>query len=205
MGELVRTFVQSDDPIVKAGIEAHLGRSSDVARVADASSADVALLAVERLDAAAIATARSLRCEGAQVVVVCSELDDRELLAVVEAGVIGILRRDRLDERKLTSAIASAGRGEPVLGSDLVGRLFEHVRQLQGAVLAPRRLHFSGLSHRELEVLRLVADGHETREIAAELSYSERTIKNVLQDVTRRFGLRNRSHAVAYALREGLI
>jgi DNA-binding NarL/FixJ family response regulator len=61
------------------------------------------------------------------------------------------------------------------------------------------------MADREIRVLRLVADGKDTKEIARELSYSERTVKNVLHDVTTRFQLRNRSQAVAYALREGLI
>jgi DNA-binding CsgD family transcriptional regulator len=63
----------------------------------------------------------------------------------------------------------------------------------------------SGPSDRELRVLRLLSEGCDTREIAHRLCYSERTVKNVIQDVTRRFGLRNRSHAVAFALRQGLI
>ena len=51
----------------------------------------------------------------------------------------------------------------------------------------------------------MVAEGCNTAEIAGKLCYSERTIKNVIQDVITRFQLRNRSHAVAYALRQGLI
>ena len=62
-----------------------------------------------------------------------------------------------------------------------------------------------GLSEREAEVLKLVANGHDTAEIAGRLSYSQRTVKNILHDVTTRLQLRNRSHAVAYAVREGLI
>jgi DNA-binding NarL/FixJ family response regulator len=62
-----------------------------------------------------------------------------------------------------------------------------------------------GLSSRDLTVLRLLGEGCDTREIARHMSYSERTVKNVIQDLTRRFGLRNRSHAVAFALRNGLI
>ncbi len=53
--------------------------------------------------------------------------------------------------------------------------------------------------------MRLVADGHDTSEIAAQLCYSERTVKNVLHDLNTRLQLKNRSHAVAYAVREGLI
>ncbi|MEV4847032.1 helix-turn-helix transcriptional regulator [Micromonospora matsumotoense] len=63
----------------------------------------------------------------------------------------------------------------------------------------------NGLSVRESEILRLVADGMDTREVATRLSYSGRTVKNVLHDITSRFPLRNRTHAVAYAVREGLI
>ena len=88
---------------------------------------------------------------------------------------------------------------------DLLGRLLEQVGRLQRQVLAPRGLTFAGLTPREAQVLKLVADGHDTSEIALELCYSERTVKNVLHDVTTRLQLRNRSHAVAYALREGLI
>ena len=66
-------------------------------------------------------------------------------------------------------------------------------------------LRFSGLTEREIQVLRLIADGLDTAEVARELAFSERTIKSILHDVTTRLQLRNRSHAVAYAVREGLI
>ena len=63
----------------------------------------------------------------------------------------------------------------------------------------------AGLAEREIEVLRLVAEGLDTNEIAHRMCYSERTVKNVIHDVTTRLQLRNRSHAVAYAMRQGLI
>ena len=61
------------------------------------------------------------------------------------------------------------------------------------------------LRPRERDVLALVAEGHSTREVARRLCYSERTIKNILQSLTTRFGLRNRTQAVAWALRNGWI
>jgi DNA-binding NarL/FixJ family response regulator len=54
-------------------------------------------------------------------------------------------------------------------------------------------------------VLALLADGHQTREIALQLCYSERTIKNVLHDIVTKLNVRSRSHAIAYAVRAGLI
>jgi DNA-binding CsgD family transcriptional regulator len=61
------------------------------------------------------------------------------------------------------------------------------------------------LQPREVEVLRLVAEGHDTVEIARKLNYSERTVKNVIHQITQRLGLRNRPHAVAYAIKHGLL
>ena len=61
------------------------------------------------------------------------------------------------------------------------------------------------LTSRERDVLELIADGLSTREVATTLCYSERTIKNALQDLTVRLNLHNRTHAVAYALRMGWI
>ncbi len=72
-------------------------------------------------------------------------------------------------------------------------------------MLSPRGFTLTGLSQREADILRLIADGLDTAEIATTLSYSERTVKNVIYGVTHRLKLRNRSHAVAYALRAGMI
>jgi DNA-binding CsgD family transcriptional regulator len=62
-----------------------------------------------------------------------------------------------------------------------------------------------GLQAREVEVLRLLAEGNDTMEIARHLNYSERTVKNVLHAMMKRLNLRNRSHAVAFGLRCGAI
>jgi DNA-binding NarL/FixJ family response regulator len=63
----------------------------------------------------------------------------------------------------------------------------------------------AGLTKREHDVLELVAEGLSTRQVARRLAYSERTIKNVLQNLTTRLQLRNRTQAVAYAVRRGWI
>ena len=68
-----------------------------------------------------------------------------------------------------------------------------------------RGYSFTGLTDRERTVLQLLADGLSTRAVALRLSYSERTIKTVIQDLTLRLQLRNRTQAVAYALRNGWI
>src|SRR6478752_481388 len=130
---------------------------------------------------------------------------DATLVAAAEVGVGGLLRRGDTTPESLARALLRVAAGEGEVPPDLLGRLLGQVGRLQRQVLAPRGLAFSGLSDREAEVLKLVASGHDTAEIAGRLSYSQRTVKNILHDVTTRLQLRNRSHAVAYAVREGLI
>jgi len=97
--------------------------------------------------------------------------------------------------------VASAAAGDGRIPPDLL----EQAGCLQHQVLALDGMIFTDLSDRETEILRLVADGYDTSEIARRMAYSERTVKHILHDVITRLQLRNRSHAVAYALRQGLI
>jgi DNA-binding NarL/FixJ family response regulator len=136
---------------------------------------------------------------------VATAVDDAALVAAAEAGVAGLLRRSDASGEMLVKTIVKVASGEGEVPADLLGRLLEQVGRLQRQVLAPRGLTFSGLTPRETQVLRLVADGFDTGEIALRMCYSERTVKNVLHDLTTRLQLRNRTHAVAYAVREGLI
>ena len=77
------------------------------------------------------------------------------------------------------------------------------IRAVAAAANARRRS--ARLTDREQQVLALIADGHPTREVAQQLCYSERTVKNVLHDVVTKLNARSRSQAVAFAVREGLI
>ena len=124
------------------------------------------------------------------------------IAAVVEAGAIGVLEKHTLTLASLETHVRAALHGAAVLPS-------EHVAEV--VAMGGDDLDVGGsvrggqLSEREQKVLRLIADGHATREVALQLSYSERTIKNVLHDVATKLGARSRSHAVAHAVREGLI
>ncbi|TDD26074.1 response regulator transcription factor [Kribbella turkmenica] len=164
----------------------------------------VALIAVDSLDRAAVEVLRSAKERGCgRAVLITGMIDDDALMTAVELGVSGVLRRTEATADRIVHLVQTAAAGHGSLPPELMGRLLGRVPRMQ--VLTPRRPSQTGLSDRETQVLRLVADGKDTQEIARELSYSERTVKNVLHDVTSRLQLRNRSHAVAYALREGLI
>ncbi|MEV4263011.1 response regulator transcription factor [Kribbella sp. NPDC049584] len=171
----------------------------------------VALIAVDSLDAGAVQVLRAATQRGCRrTVLIGSTIDDDALMTAVELGVSGVLRRTEATADRIVHLVQAAAAGDGSLPPDLLGRLLGHVSRMDRHVPAPRGLSRTGPSHtglsdRETQVLRLVADGKDTQEIARELSYSERTVKNVLHDVTSRLQLKNRTHAVAYALRQGLI
>jgi DNA-binding NarL/FixJ family response regulator len=133
------------------------------------------------------------------------EVVEAELMTAVECRVVAILPRAAVTAERLAHSVRAAASGGGVMPPNLVGELIKQVERMQRDVLAPNGLNASGLTPREIDVLRLMADGFDTNEIAGKLCYSERTVKNVIYGVTHRLKLRNRSHAVAYALRAGMI
>lgn len=204
----VATYVYADDPILQAGVSAQLRMRSEI-RVVDAADldrAEVAVVVADLLDDEVIRVLRAVqRGSVPRTVLVARVIDDGALVAAAEAGVAGLLRRSEATPDTLVRTIVRVAAGEGEVPADLLGRLLGQVGRLQRQVLAPRGLAFSGLTDREAHVLRLVAEGHDTAEIAVQLNYSQRTVKNILHDLTTRLQLKNRSHAVAYAVREGLI
>jgi DNA-binding NarL/FixJ family response regulator len=204
----IDVVVSAADPLSRAGIVSQLRRALGISVAADAEAPDdaVALVVADELDASVLAALRAHRAHGLRrIVLLVSRVDDRGLLVAAEAGVTGVIRRSEATAGNLAAAIRSAAAGEGSLPPDLLGRLLRQVGQLQRQVLSPRGLTFSGLTERETAVLRLLAEGYDTAEVGRQLFYSERTVKNIIHDVTSRLELRNRAHAVAYAIREGLI
>ena len=203
----IPVFVYADDPISQAGIASQLRPRPEIVVIDDnVDAAAVAVVVCDSVDQQTANVVRAIQRNGCpKVVLVAARLDDGGLLAATEVGVSGLLRRQEAQPERLIATIQAAAAGDGTVPPDLLGRLLAQVGRLQRQVLNPRGLTFSGLSERELEVLRLVADGCDTAEIARRLCYSDRTVKNIIHDVVTRLQLRNRSHAVAYALREGLI
>jgi DNA-binding NarL/FixJ family response regulator len=203
----IATYIHADDPISRAGVASQLRPRPEVLVLDadDVAGATVSLVVADRVAEPALRAVRALRQRGTSVVLVVVELDDAALVAAIEAGIAALVRRAEATPERLVTVIRAAAAGEAAVPPDLLSRLLNQVGQLQRQVLAPRGLSFAVLADREVAILRLVAEGLDTAEIASRLSYSQRTIKTVLHDVTARLNLRNRSHAVAYALREGLI
>lgn len=211
MERMERTTValRAQDPISQAGVASQLRTRPEVNVVEwgeDDFAPQVVVMVVDTVDEDVLTMLRHVqRTSDSRTVLVTTEIDEQKLVSAAECGVVGVIRRAQSTPEHLVQVIETVARGEGHLPSDLLGRLLAEVGRLQGQVLGPRGLHFTGLAAREVDVLRLVAEGYDTADIATKLAYSERTIKNVLHSVMTRLQLRNRSHAVAYALRQGLI
>ncbi|MFC3455175.1 helix-turn-helix transcriptional regulator [Amycolatopsis speibonae] len=194
----IRVAVHAGDPLVRAGLRSALGAGPGISLRDDPEKADV-------LVAVAGNEPHRIPAGAARLVLVADQPNQTELWAAVERGLAVVVARSEATPGRLLRAVADAHAGRGDLPADQLGSLLRGISRLHKEVLEPRELTLSGLSPRETEVLRLLAEGFDTGEIARRVAYSDRTVKNILHGLLSRFGLRNRTHVVAYALREGLI
>jgi DNA-binding NarL/FixJ family response regulator len=189
----VSVLVYAKDPISRAGVASQLVGVPGIQVVEPVlgRTAHVAVVVAETVDDEVIRVVRTIRKDSqARVVVVAGSLDSASTLAAIDAGAAGFLLRPMANRDRLVHVVMAARQGHPA-PPDL-------------ADLRPRPA-VSRLTARELDVLRLLAEGFDTAEIAGRLAYSEPTIKNVIQRLFERLGVRNRPHAVAVAVRAGII
>jgi DNA-binding NarL/FixJ family response regulator len=212
----MKLLVVDSHSIYRRGLVACLEGLEQVTAVCEASDADEAWQLPGATDADLVLVdadtrglnefVRNLRARTRAKVLVCSSrCEQHELLVAVQAGAIGYLWKETLTPEALAGSLRTAAAGAGVVAPELLGGLLQTISRASRELLEPRGLSLSPLTDREQQVLRLLADGHPTREVAQRLCYSERTVKNVIHDVVTKFNARSRSQAVAAAVREGLI
>jgi DNA-binding NarL/FixJ family response regulator len=140
-----------------------------------------------------------------RTVLVTGQLQRRYLSRVFRAGVVCVLAHHDATPRRITRAILACHHDQAVLPAQLTRWLLDEIRFVHQDLLASQDLAPGGLTTREVEVLKYIAQGDETSEVATKLNYSERTIKKILQTMQTRLHLHNRTHAVSYAMRVGAI
>ncbi|NJP43096.1 response regulator transcription factor [Actinacidiphila epipremni] len=204
----VTVAVHAADLVLRVGVVQQLRQRPeiDLLDAADAERAQVSLVVVDTVDDEVAALLARLRHNNAtRTGLIAGSLGPGALQRVIECGVAAVLRRAEADQDRLLHLVLAIANGEGVLPGDMLGKLLTHVASLHRSAPEPQGLSLSTLSTREADMLRLVSEGLDTAEIARKTAYSERTVKNVLHEVTTRLQLRNRAHAVGYALRNGLI
>jgi DNA-binding NarL/FixJ family response regulator len=205
----MKLFVLDPHTIYRRGLVASLELMPEVERVEHGANVDEAnrsgLLGdadLVILDPAAGEAAEFIASTRARVMVCSSDLTEESVLSALQAGAVGYLRKDTLTTAMLAAAVRAAANGTGVMEPELLGNL---LKGLSAESLDTARPVAARLTDREQQVLALIAAGHPTREVAQQLCYSERTVKNVLHDVVTKLNARSRSQAVAFAVREGLI
>lgn len=204
--------VQATDPVTRSGATTILSGDPRVRVLDDAhvALAEVVVVIERVLNDAVFTRLRAAREQSAhepppRCVLVTDRFPAAGLMTALECGVAAVLPRYGTSDAELVAAVLTVRGGAAHLSPALVGTLLSQLDRMRREVLEPNGLTMSGLTARERDVLRLLADGLGIDEIAAELAYSERTVKNILYSLMTRYGLSTRAHAVAYALRTGVI
>jgi len=199
-----RVWVDDRHPVFRRGIASLLaadgftvaGESAALDPVPDPGLLDV--LVFEAIPSSFARAVGSPRHAGVRFVAVLPVLRERLVYEALDAGVAAVLLREELQPMTLLATVRAVAAGNTTLPSDLVPRLL--ARAAHEASAGSRVL-----SDREMAVLRLLSEGHDTIQIGDTLGYSERTVKNIVHDMLMKMNCRNRVHAVALATREGLI
>jgi DNA-binding NarL/FixJ family response regulator len=209
----VSVAVHAQDPMIRLGAAAWLRGRSEVRLVAAddnaeaCAEAEVVLILTDQVgdDALALMEGIASRSGVGRFVLVGDGLSRQHVLRAVAWGMVSVIPRREATFERIVRAVLDVRDGRPQLPAAAVGWLSDRLRTIQRDVLEPHGLTCSGLETREVDVLRLLAQGLGTPEIATRLSYSERTVKNIIHGLLTRLRLRTRTQAVAYAMRTGVL
>lgn len=197
-------WIDDSHAIVRRGMAACLQqagfavRGESVALSPDPAIDGLTVLVFEATPGALRRAVRMVAGRPTRLVATLRTASERQVREIVDAGVCAVLPHDTLTPETLVTSLRAVVAGTVALPGDLFARLLIHLRQ--HAELGP-----AGLNPRERSVLRLLADGMDTRGIAEDLCFSERTVKNVVHDTLTKLNCRTRAQAVALATREGVI
>jgi DNA-binding NarL/FixJ family response regulator len=211
MGASIRIVVVDDHPLFRRGLVGLL-EGAGMKVVGTASSTieaiectvrthpDIVLMDLELRDGSGIVATRRLLAAaggGVKVVMLSESHDPQTMLAAIRAGAVGYLTKDQAPDR-LADAIAGVVQGEAAVSRRMVSYLMDDVRGgEQQLELAPRPPQRERLTPRQLEILRLIASGYTTAQIAAELFLSPETVRWHVKAILRKLNARTRAEAAA--------
>jgi DNA-binding NarL/FixJ family response regulator len=204
----IRVFLVDDHEIVRRGVGALLSAEPDIEVVGEAATAaqarsrvgairpDVALLDVRLPDGSGIDVCRDLLSAdpGIRCIMLTAYDDDEAIYAAVMAGASGYIIKD-IRSGGLIESVRKVAAGHTLMDPSLKRRVVDRMRDEGNE--DPR---LATLSEREREVLALIADGLTNRQIGAQLSLAEKTVKNYVSSMLSKLGLQRRTQAVAVQL-----
>lgn len=206
----IRLLIADDHAVVRQGLKMFLGIDPELEVVGEASNGAEALALAHQLhpdvvlmdllmpvmDGITATAAIRRELPDTEVVAVTSVLEDKSIVDAVRAGAIGYLLKDT-EANELRRAIKAAASGQVQLSHQVAARLMREVHSPD----VPKE----SLTARELEVLKMLAQGRSNKEISSSLTIGEQTVKTHVSHILDKLGVPSRTQAALYAIRIGLV
>lgn len=202
---LIRVLTVDDHQLIRVGIATLLLPESDMKLVGEASNGreaiakfrecrpDVTLMDLYMPEMNGFDAIQAIRDEfpGARIIVLTTYTGDVQAQRAIKAGAQAYLLKTLL-HRELLESIRSVYAGRKAMATDVAAQVAEHTGEL-------------GLTLKEIDVLRLIAAGNANKEIAAQLSITEETVKSRVKNILDKLGAKDRTHAVSIGVKRGII
>jgi DNA-binding NarL/FixJ family response regulator len=207
----VTVSVIADDMLSGVGVTAYLEELSRLTLLPPERRAEADVVVVVASEVTESLLTRLADIHGCAVgpdrcVVLVSDVVPKRFMArMLASGVVSVLPRIESTPAAVARVVLASAAGRSVLSPWVTRMLIEHCREFEYVVRTEHGIVSGGLTTREVDVVRLLAEGMSTAEIATRIPYSERTIKNIIQELLERMNFRNRMEAVAYAFRVGAL
>jgi two-component system, NarL family, response regulator LiaR len=212
MSEKIRVMIVDDHPVVRQGIKSLLGEEDDIQVVGEAVNGRDALSKVENLqpdvilmdlvmpEMSGIEAIEKITAAhaDARILVMTSFAADDKVFPSIKAGALGYLLKDS-DPEDLIRMIRQVFRGELSIHPTIARKVIQELNHPAKEPLTP-----SPMTEREVEILQLLAQGMENKQIAAKLVVRDATVRTHVSNILRKLQLANRVQATLYALRTGL-
>lgn len=203
--KLIRVLTVDDHPLLREGIAALVNAESDMKLVAEASNGldavekfrmhrpDVTLMDIQMPELNGVEAISRIQTEfpGARIIVLTTYSGDAQVVAALRAGARAYILKGHV-HRELLDTIRAVHAGQKRIPPEIASELAQHVAD-------------DDLTHREIEILRLVASGNANKQIADQLSISEATVKSHVTNILSKLGANDRTHAVTIGLKRGII
>jgi two-component system, NarL family, response regulator len=202
---VIRVLCVDDHPLLREGIAALIGNQTDMELVAEASNGrealeqfrkhcpEITLMDLQMPEMSGIDAISAIRGEfpEARIIVLTTHAGDVQVSRAFKAGARAFLLKGSL-RNELLETIRAVNAGQKRLSSEVAAEIAEHAVD-------------DALTPREVDVLRLVARGNANKQIAAQLSLTEETVKSHIRNILAKLGANDRTHAVAIGLKRGII